>query len=83
MAPKAATVPSPQPTGAPEGWLPKAGAVGHAPLPPTALFFWWRRDVEPNPELPIKLKPIIWRILRRLNQLESICFCLYPRGIFN
>lgn len=31
--------------------------------PPTALFFWWWWDVEPNPELPIKLKFVIWHIL--------------------
>lgn len=61
MAPKAATVPSLQPMFSYKGWFPEAGVAGHSPT--TALFPWWRWDVEPNPELPVKLKSVIWHVL--------------------
>lgn len=81
MAPKAATVPSLQPMCSYKGWFPEAGVAGHSP--PTALFPWWWWDVEPNPELPVKLKSVIWHVLRIFSTLESIRFCFYPRGLFN
>lgn len=51
---------TPSPWCSPKGWFPEAGVAGHSP--PTALFPWWWWDVEPDPELLIKVTPIIWHL---------------------